>query len=121
MAGLLTTFMEQTSLSTPTNGSGSMACQRQQQQHWQRGNKVNKDNNNNMTTTEQPTRQPARQPIQRGNRIEWQERNYVFFQCPDMSQPLDSDMPVRPPMLFFWWERYVFMFLYKNIVPVDMA
>jgi hypothetical protein len=36
----------------------------------------------------------------------------VFFQCPGMSQPLDSATPTRPPKVpFFLQERYVFMFL----------
>jgi hypothetical protein len=48
--------------------------------------------------------------------IEWQERsyvrNYVFFQCPAMCQPLDSATPGRPPNVpFLGRERYVFMFL----------
>jgi hypothetical protein len=35
-----------------------------------------------------------------------------FFQCPGMSQPLDSATPGRPPNVhFLGWERYVFMFL----------
>jgi len=34
---------------------------------WQCGNKVNEDNDNNMTTTQQPTRQKTRHPTQRGN------------------------------------------------------
>jgi hypothetical protein len=47
-----------------------------------------------------------------------------------MSQPLDSQKktsfehsfvtPGRPPKVpFFWWERYVYMFLCQKIVPVD--
>jgi hypothetical protein len=45
-----------------------------------------------------------------------------FFQCPGMSQPLDSATPGRPPNVpFFGQERYVFMFLCEKIVPVDMA
>jgi hypothetical protein len=36
----------------------------------------------------------------------------MFFQCPDMSQPLDSATPARPPKVpFLGRERYVFMFL----------
>jgi hypothetical protein len=39
----------------------AVACQRwQQRRYWQCGNKVNKDNHNNMTTTQQPTQQPTR-------------------------------------------------------------
>jgi hypothetical protein len=34
---------------------------------WQCSNKVNEDNNNNMTTTQQPTQQPTRQPTQGGD------------------------------------------------------
>ncbi len=34
---------------------------------WQRGDKVNQDNNNNMTTTQQPTQQPTRQPTWGGD------------------------------------------------------
>jgi hypothetical protein len=49
--------------------AAAAACQQWRLRHWQRG-KVNKDNNNNMTTTQQPTQQPTRQPTQRGNRIE---------------------------------------------------
>jgi hypothetical protein len=45
----------------------------------QYGNKVNKDNNNYMTTTQQPTQKQTRQPTQRGNGIEKWERNYFFF------------------------------------------
>ncbi len=41
----------------PTAVAAVAACWRWRQQWcWQRGNKVNKDNNNNMTTTQQPTR-----------------------------------------------------------------
>jgi hypothetical protein len=56
-------------------------CQRQRLrwlQHWQHGNKVNKYSDNNMTTTQQTSRQSTRQ-------IEQRERNYVFFQCAGMS------------------------------------
>jgi hypothetical protein len=46
----------------------------------------------------------------------------IFFQCPGMSQPLDNAMPAKPPKVpFFTRERYVFMFLCKKIVTVDMA
>jgi hypothetical protein len=83
--------------------------------HWQRSNKVNEDNHNNMATTQQPTRQPKRQPTWRGNKIEWRERNYVFFHCPGMSQPLDSAMPGRPPKVPFWGQdRYVLCFYVKK-------
>jgi hypothetical protein len=45
-----------------------------------------------------------------------------FFQCPGVSQPLDSATPARPPKVLFWGqERYVFMFLCKKNVPVDKA
>jgi hypothetical protein len=106
------------SSSMPTNGGGSggsvptaaVAALATIQQSQQR------QNNNNMTTTQQPTQQPIKQPKWRRNRIEWQERNYVFFQCPGKSQPLDSATPARPPkVLIFGHERYVFMFLGKKM------
>ncbi len=52
----------------PTAVAAAVACQRWRRQRCsQRGNKVNKNNNNYMTTTQQPTRQPTRQPLWRGN------------------------------------------------------
>jgi hypothetical protein len=91
--------------------AATAASQRRQLWHWQHDNKVNKDNNNNMTTTQQPTQQPTRQPTRRGNGIEWQERNY-FFQCPGMSQPLDSATPARPPKVLFWGGKGMFLCFY---------
>jgi hypothetical protein len=52
----------------PTAVAAAAACRQWQQRRcWQHGNKVNEDNDNNMTTTQQPTRQPKRQPTRRGN------------------------------------------------------
>jgi hypothetical protein len=70
VAGLLLGFVQQASSSMPTNGScdsgmttAAVAALSIQQQ-------VSKDNDNIMTTTQQPTRQPTKQPTWRGNRIE---------------------------------------------------
>jgi hypothetical protein len=52
----------------PTAVAAVAACPRWRRQRcWQHGNKVNKDNDNNTTTTQQPTRQLTRQPTRRGN------------------------------------------------------
>ncbi len=48
---------------TKKTGTAAAACQQWQKQRcWQCGNKVNKNNDNNMTTTQQPTSQPTKQP-----------------------------------------------------------
>jgi hypothetical protein len=45
-----------------------------------------------------------------------------FFQCPGMSQPLDSATPARPPKVPFLGGKGMFLcFWVKQIVPVDMA
>ncbi len=61
----------------PTAVAVATACQRWRRRRcWQRGNKVNKDNKNNMTTTHQPTQQPRRQPTWRGNN--WAAKETMF-------------------------------------------
>ncbi len=87
-------------------------------QHWQHSKKVNEDNNNSMTTTQQPTqhstRQPTRQPTQRRNRIEWPEQNYVFFSVQICLDPWT--VPARPLKVpFSGLERYVLFFYVKKL------
>ncbi len=43
----------------------------------------------------------------------------TVFYCPDMSRPLDSAMPGRPPKVPFLGGKGMFMFLCEKIVPVD--
>jgi hypothetical protein len=53
----------------PTVVEAAAACRWwKQRQCWQCSNKVNDNNDNNMTTAQQPTRQPTRQPARRGNK-----------------------------------------------------
>ncbi len=93
------------------------ACQRWRRRRcWQRSNKVNKDNDNNMTTTQQPTQQQTRQPTQRGDNWVAREKlcsKLCFILCLAMSQPLDSATLGRPPKVPFFGAGklcfYVFM------------
>ncbi len=73
----------------PTAVPTVAACQRwRRRQCWQRGNKVNEDNDNNMTSTQQPTWQPTRQPTRRGY-------NWV------------AGEKLCSKLCFFWMSRYV--------------
>ncbi len=110
----------------PTVVAAAVACwQWRRQRCLQCGNKVNKDNNNNMTTTQQPTWQPIKQPTWRGNNCAARKKlcsKLCFFsvsryvltpgQC-DASQTFKGTFLCRKGMFS--------CFYVKKIVPVDTA
>ncbi len=94
---------------------------------WQQSKQRQRQQHDNNTTTNITTSKTAN--TEGGNLSNEKETcsNYVFFQCPGMSQPLDSATPARPPKVpfflagkvcfMFWDEKKLCLWTLPHIVP----